>query len=181
MPKAKEYIPLRKKERDYICQLVHQLAKTARDEEHSMHLIARKQMADALWRWTADGINAETGVVKQDAFKYDTEYLPSSKEACLLREDGKKGLRHEHVVPRMVLVERIIERDLGALGIRRLLNKSCFAVVLTKEEDGSLWPPQKMPDDWKWGSDDVFARYPTGLGRQLRPQLAAFRRKRKHK
>jgi hypothetical protein len=119
--------------------------------------LAREQIAVTMWRWTADAVDTEKRVVKKDAYKYDFDIHAATKSAKATKT--KKGLRHEHAVPRMVLARLIIDLDLPVDGIFKLLDRLCVAVVVTRAEDLKLKPRNKMPDGWKWENGDPYERY----------------------
>lgn len=78
MPRIRSYRPLNDPERLYLCEFICAQLPTARNDEHPMRLFARKLIALAMWRWTADGFDEVSKAVKRDAFKYDVSYHPAS-------------------------------------------------------------------------------------------------------
>jgi hypothetical protein len=112
-----------------------------------------------MWRWTADGVDVESGRVVMDALKYDVTVHRSTREAREAARVGIRGLRHEHVVPRTLLARRIIEGDLDVTAIAALLTRCCRAVIVTREQDALIRPRDAMPDIWDWDSGDPYARY----------------------
>nr|CAA6830691.1 MAG: Unknown protein [uncultured Thiotrichaceae bacterium] len=77
------------------------------------------------------------------------------------QEPSVKGLVHEHLIPRKVLIHKLfneVERDQHK--IYEFLEKFCIGVVVTKAEDQALNDAglnSKMPDDWN--NQDPWARY----------------------
>jgi hypothetical protein len=122
-----------------------------------MRGLAQWLIAIAMWRWTADGVDKETGRVVRDALKYDVSVHGATKEA---REaTSVRGLRHEHIVPRALLARRIIDEDLNTTAIVVLLTRCCRAVIVTREQDKVLRPREAMPPAWDWEVGDPYARY----------------------
>ena len=75
---------------------------------------------------------------------------------------GYKGLRHDHAIPRNILVKMIVGKrtHLSANKMLKLLREFCVAVVITSKEDSQLSKAglrQKMPK--KWNLKDLYARY----------------------
>lgn len=74
--------------------------------------------------------------------------------------EGGHELRHEHVVPRRVLISLLLAMtDVDEVGVRSVL-QLCVGAVITKVEDSQLnvvGLRSRMPDDWD--GRDVFARY----------------------
>lgn len=70
-------------------------------------------------------------------------------------------LRHEHAVPRRVLIERLMGLRLPTGGeISSVLSELCVGVVVTRAEDARLTSVglrKRMPDDWD--GKDALARY----------------------
>lgn len=151
--------PLGARERQYICSYISSLLPVARrSANHPMRRIARSQISWAMWRWTADGVTTSNDEVQQDAYKYDVEVLPCTRGARLRALTTKKGLRHEHIVPRMVLADSIIERSLSTKEIHDFLSSFCEAIIVTKEEDSRL-QRSSMPDGWNFDTGCRYARY----------------------
>lgn len=101
---------------------------------------------DALWTWSEfDG--------KIDGCRWWSE------AACAIREN-RKQLIHEHLVPRKVLIERLLELEGPATdNVARVLQQ-CIGVVITKDEDRLLnmhGLRSKMPKDCS--EDDQLGRY----------------------
>jgi hypothetical protein len=70
-------------------------------------------------------------------------------------------LIHEHVVPRKIIREKLFAlRKPSVTSVKRVLEKYCIGVVVTKEEDDRLRDLRlhaSMPEDWD--KKDVWARY----------------------
>lgn len=70
-------------------------------------------------------------------------------------------LIHEHPVPRKEIRERLFKlQSPTASSVRKVLDRLCFGVVVTKMEDVALIRAglnAKMPEDWD--GKDVYARY----------------------
>ena len=87
--------------------------------------------------------------------------------------DAQLGLIHEHLVPRNVIEEQIMNLNLptaDAVGFLLALSTVC---VVTKEEDEALRKDglrNNMTAQWKPG-DDLFARY-KAVGIALEPRTA---------
>ncbi len=153
------YRPLNAIERRYLCSFIRALVPVARDSSHPMRELARKQIALTLWRWTADAVRTDTGIVKQDAHKYNTTVHAATRDAIADSASGGAGLRHEHVVPRIVLADQIITLDLQENDIFVLLTRFCVAAIVTVAEDRRLRPKNAMPSGWSWNGGDPYARY----------------------
>lgn len=73
---------------------------------------------------------------------------------------GQQELRHEHVVPRRVIISLLLDTvDVHEDRVRSAL-QLCVGAVVTKEEDrqlNSVGLRRRMPHDWD--GVDVFARY----------------------
>jgi hypothetical protein len=147
------------RERRYLCAFVRILVPVARDAEHPMSDLARREIALVMWRWTADAVDKSTGVVKQDAFKYNVRVHVATKNARTAAAVGSAVLRHEHVVPRGELARRIIDRDLDENAIYDFLDRLCIPAIVTVDEDRRLQPRNRMPVGWDWNSGDPYERY----------------------
>lgn len=125
-----------------------------------MRKIAERFISFVLWRWTADGVN-EDGVVTQDYWKYNVKNHASTRAAkeLIKRSNAHTGLRHEHVVPRKVLIKRILEQKLCGEDLFVFLCVFCKAAIITKEEDSMLRPKSGMPAGWCWDENDIYVRY----------------------
>lgn len=153
-----KYRPLGEKEQRHLARFIRFLVPVARDGNHPLSHMARRQIAVWLWRWTADAVDDE-GIVKQDTFKYNVDVHAATPAAREAQRAGSAGLRHEHAVPRMVLARRIIDENLEEDEILSFLRRYCVAVVVTKDEDSRLKPKNEMPRDWDWQTGHCYARY----------------------
>jgi hypothetical protein len=120
-----------------------------------MREVARWYVKEAMWRWTADGVEQQTGAVTINAVKYNMVHLPNS--AAAVARVGGTGLRHEHAVPRRVLAHRIIEENMGLQDIHNFLGRFCRAAIVTRDEDQLLVPRREMPPGWNW--EHPYQRY----------------------
>lgn len=152
------YRPLSTKEKLLLIHFLRSLVPVARDRTHPFRRLARAQISTSLWRWTADAYCVRSNAIKQDARKYDDKRLPVTPAARELRKTTVSGLRHEHVVPRIMIADRIIENDLRVSDIYRLLSRYCHAVIVTRAEDTML-SKRSMPAGWSWESGCPFGRY----------------------
>ncbi len=88
--------------------------------------------------------------------------LPCSEAAMKeFKQHGSKNLRHDHMVPRNLLVKMCLEmRNVTSSKILNLLKKFGGAAILTADEDkklNKLKLRQKMPKSWN--HRDPYARY----------------------
>jgi hypothetical protein len=116
-------------------------------------------LSEAMWVWT------------EFEGKYDgCEHR--SKAAWELR-DQQKMLVHEHVVPKSIVIQRLLQlSNPTADSVNQLLASYCKGAVLTREEDACLNRPglrSKMPIGWD--EKDVWARY-ASAGIVLRTDVA---------
>ena len=151
-------------ERKYLCSLIETYAGIARRADHPMREISKKLMSYVLWRWTADAVKCgATGitkdVVKQDKWKYNCEVHPFTEKAKLITKDKGKRLRHEHVVPRDLIIRHILEEELEKETLFNFLCIFCKCAIVTKEEDQQLRPRNTMPNGWAWDEACVYSRY----------------------
>lgn len=81
--------------------------------------------------------------------------------AALASRDDPSSLRHEHVVPRRVIIEHLLSLGTPTVGIiRQIMDTWCIAAVVTTEEDRQLRGAgltQRMPRGWD--GKDAWARY----------------------
>ncbi len=126
---------------------------------------------DALWKWS------------EFHGKYDGCFCWSA-EALKVAEQTKE-LRHEHLIPRGVLIAMLISNPpASAEALLSWLNSRCVGVVVTKAEDAKLNKAglrSKMPADWD--GKDIWARYraagirlAAGLGGEGRAESVALAR-----
>ena len=150
--------PLNVRERLHLCSFMRLLVPIARDHGHPMRKLARAQISILMWRWTADGTSLKTGAVCPDVLKYDVRQLPCTAAAGVIAATTIKDLRHEHIVPRILLTDHIIEQDMTQRSIFKFLTRFCKSVIVTKEEDVIL-SRSNMPTGWTWEEGCVYARY----------------------
>lgn len=83
-----------------------------------------------------------------------------SKNA-VLSGSARVGLIHEHVVPRKIIRQKLFDlKKPSATSVKRILNKFCVGVVITKQEDDRLRElklQKSMPDGWD--GNDIWVRY----------------------
>lgn len=78
------------------------------------------------------------------------------------RSKGIKDLRHDHAVPRNLIVKMLLNLK-GRITpgrVRKILKKYCGAVIITKKDDiklNKMGLRQKMPGDWN--GRELLARY----------------------
>ncbi|MCA8951154.1 MAG: hypothetical protein KDE27_16730 [Planctomycetes bacterium] len=109
----------------------------------------RKLLSSLLWQWTeADG-------------KWSRS-LPWSRSA--LETDNRRSLRHEHVVPRKLLIDALVAMgDPEPRAVRDILERMAVACIVTEEEH------RRLPDvPWADLSHDVWVRY-RRAGVEVRP------------
>ena len=119
------------------------------------------------WRWTADAVDSVTGIVIPDAIKHDVKYMLHSEDAALIsiqhpRELSKK-LTHEHIIPLGLLADYIFSlNEINNDIVQEIFDIYCKAAVITREEDQILNRAKLrsvMPLGWRFGQEDIFARY----------------------
>ncbi len=74
----------------------------------------------------------------------------------------KNGFTYEHPIPSNRISQEIIKERRDIRIVEKILKWSDHIVVLTKEEDDSIKKAglqSKMPDNWTFFEDDIFARY----------------------
>lgn len=102
---------------------------------------------NALWCWS--GIDG-----KYDGCKHWTK---AAWSICGQRRE----LRHEHVVPKKVMINHLLEgKTWNAAGIKNYFEAFCIGVVVTREEDlklNKMGLRSKMPSNWD--GQDPWARY----------------------
>lgn len=132
-----------------------------------MRRIARFLIDSLLWCWTADGIN-DAGEAGRDKLKYDCDHqLHTVNARAVWEANGRsgKGLRHEHAVPRRVLLKCLLEspEPMSDAEVFEFLNRLCFAVIITIEDDrlfaGELKANMPQPWDCSAQGEARFARY----------------------
>lgn len=167
--------PLTQEHRRELVDLAARAAAVA-ERTPSIKRVALRQIKDLAWRWTADAVDARTGIVVPDAVKYALTHLPHTTKAAAAAADarGRLGavLRHEHAVPRSVLAERVLEigsKDHSA--IFALCTTYCVAALLSLAEDhklNGLGLQRTMPAECSWGTSPT-ARYETAKIKLLQP------------
>ena len=111
-----------------------------------------------LWKWSArNGKHRGCRHWSVSARNWFRENLPNARA---------RNLRHEHVVPRVVVTELLLEaRRAGEVPPQEVFNiftKHCIGCVLTRDEDRMLAPLNRaMPEGWN--RDDPWARYRTAF------------------
>jgi hypothetical protein len=105
-------------------------------------------LAEAFWVWSEfDGKYSGCRFWSVNAWKQQHEL---------------RSLRHDHAIPKKVLVERLIQLrgDATETSVHKVLESWCFGVVITKAEDDRLTSfglRARMPSDWDLA--DPWARY----------------------
>jgi hypothetical protein len=165
--------PLGSDQKRYLCDEISRQISSARDPRRAAWAI--KLIHECFWFWTADGVD-DQGRVGRDKLKYSVDALWHSESVCgLSRTDCERGhpskvrhptsnLRHEHAVPRKLILERLLAgAPLAQEQLLGLLERLCLGVVLTKDEDAALNAhfQRAMPPAWDIGDPaaDPFARY----------------------
>jgi len=90
--------------------------------------------------WTATEDNNENEWVKYKGQPYWSEEAIKLYQKNNIRNKKKDftDLRHEHLMPRKVIKEKILTTDKSKEAILEILNLYSYAVVITKEEDKVL-------------------------------------------
>ena len=102
---------------------------------------------DATWVWT----------------EFEGKYVGCEywSEAAWEIRSQQKMLVHEHVIPRNIVIQRLLDLSIAtASSVNELLASLCRGAVITKHEDArldSLGLRSKMPAGWD--ETDVWARY----------------------
>jgi hypothetical protein len=109
-----------------------------------------------LWKWTA-GLKGETKY--KGCTYWSGNALNRWRQNCENDvNDEFKGLRHEHIVPRAYLTDKLLALpQLRNSYMRAMLDDLCHGCVLTKEEDKFL-KKNTMPHDWQ-PAMGIWARY----------------------
>lgn len=162
-----KYRPLSSAHKEFIAAEICRLVRIARDEAHSSRRTAKFLIDTLLWCWTADGID-DAGDAGRDKLKYSFEYQRHARAAkALWISNGRRptGLRHEHAVPRKELLRCLLESPQPRSEAETLefLDRLCFAVIVTKDEDDKLKGALRdtMPAPWSCSvsGEQRFARY----------------------
>jgi len=102
---------------------------------------------DACWKWSEFS----------GKFKGCTYWSKAASEYI----GATSGLRHEHLVPKKVVIAHLLALDPATTdNVHAILDRYCIGVVVTKDEDARLTGlglRSKMPDGWDAG--DPWARY----------------------
>jgi hypothetical protein len=173
----KNYRKLNDCEKRCICTQIAYFRALALDSTNPLRDVARKLISLMLWRWTADAVKitedrTNTGIIRQDAWKYNTDEIPATKEAKKIRANGYKGLIHEHVVPQRLIINKILSQEMNESTLFDFLTKFCKAAIISKDEDRILEKKLRntMPENWDWNETTIYARYTaTGLQLELPP------------
>lgn len=160
--------PLSGPHKEFISAEIAQLIRVARDPQHHMQRVARALIDTLLWCWTADGVDPRTGQAGRDKMKYsfDHQYFTADAHDRWMKQGRHaSGLRHEHAVPRCVLIDCMTSRPEApnSQDVLSFLEANCLAVIVTAEENIALnrWFKDSMPDTWACQNlnPNAFARY----------------------
>jgi hypothetical protein len=156
--------PLHDVHREYIAQEISRLVLVAADERNAMRDVAYDLIDRLIWRWTADGYDREANVVRYDARKLDFDSYPHTHAARTRAASGDKGVRHEHVVPKRVLIGRLLRGCLNADATKAFLDRFCIVALVLKDEEEAHIPQalrKAMPTTFSFADPraDVWARY----------------------
>jgi len=173
--------PLGDRHRAFLAEEIARLVPRARDTDEPMARVAKFLIDSMLWCWTADGVD-HSGNVVRDGIKYDLQHQRHTERARTSWEEAGRrwvrGMRHEHVVPRCVLLKHILTMEApSTVAIGQALRRFCFSVILLKEEDDLLRDKRlvsRMPDGWTFadGDCDALARYAAcGLAATIRTPI----------
>jgi hypothetical protein len=177
--------PLGSDQKRYLCDEIARQVSCARDPRQAAWAI--KLIHECFWFWTADGVD-DHGRVGRDKLKYSVDYLWHSESVCGLSREAcasdhaptvrhqMSNLRHEHAVPRKLILERLmVSEPLAQAELLALLEHFCLGVVLTREDAALNSRFQRsMPPSWDITDQaaDAFARYrhpSVGLFPRLHP------------
>ncbi len=156
--------PLQKTHRTFIATEIARLLPVAGDESNPMRKVARDLVDRLIWRWTADGYDPKTNAVLYDARKYDCDAYAHTPAARKRARAGKRGIRHEHVIPKRALIERLLRERPDAQATRRFLDRFCIVAIVLKEDEERYIPKalrKSMPTTFSFDdpSADLWARY----------------------
>lgn len=156
---------------EFVGEMLMAIVTRAR-ENPSLRSAARLMVHSLLWHWTADGVPKDSNDLEwrgRDKLKYSFQDLPHTRKAHeKFAETRTKGLVHEHVVPRNLIVSRLLDRSpSSASAVVEFLRTYCRGVIVTREEDRTLnrdtMPRDKDIPHEAWDFDgphnDPFARY----------------------
>ena len=108
-----------------------------------------------------------------DAAKYSEKHHKYTNKSLRTILDSKtshrysiKGLRHEHVVPRSIILDIMLEDSWCQKGnvhaVQKILSKYLKVAIVTREEDLMLSKNGLMYGMPKgWNKEDIYARYET--------------------
>ena len=123
-----------------------------------------KRMLDAFTRDLHDTRSIEVATYSEFHHKHTAAALRVISEASTKHRYAIRGLRHEHAVPRGMILDMMLNdpdcRCGSAGAVSRILSKYLHVIVVTKREDRKLSSKglmSKMPDGWD--GEDLFARY----------------------
>jgi len=166
--------------RAFLAKEIDRLLPIARDPRNPMARIARFLIDSLLWCWTADGVDSDGNAVR-DGLKYDLRHQRHTTQALELWEaNGRRGsgLRHEHAVPKTVLLKHLLTlEDATPSLVGKTLERFCFAIIVSRSEDDLLNERgyrETMPPDWSFAAADCdpLARYVAcDLGTSVRDPL----------
>ena len=104
-------------------------------------------LADVVWAWSE--------------FHGKIDGCPYWSEAAWLAKSKPRGLMHEHVVPKKVVIDKLLSLEAPSTEeVRDVLDRFCIGVVVTREEDARmtrLGLRSEMPENWD--GVDPWARY----------------------
>ena len=165
--KGRRCAPLGQPHREFLVAEISRLVPIAQDERNAMARVGRFLIDSLLWCWTADGIDAAGNAVR-DGLKYDLRHqrhTAAAHEIWVANGFRGAGLRHEHAVPRRVLLEHLLTLEAPLPGtVAAVLEPFCFAVIVSKAEDAELRRrrlSESMPEGWTFaaGAGTSMARY----------------------
>ena len=164
-------IPTCPEHRQFVAEVILDIA-TRAQANPSLRSAARLLLHSLLWHWTADGVPTDTLELEwrgRDRLKYSFQHLSHSREAHeSFITAGKKGLIHEHVVPRHLLVTHLLDQPPSdAALVIEFLQRYCRGAIVTSDQDRDLdrdsMPLDKKAPHTAWSFDgpycDPYARY----------------------
>ncbi|MDF1878427.1 hypothetical protein JHD46_02100 [Sulfurimonas sp. SAG-AH-194-C20] len=113
--------------------------------------------------WTATVVNNDNDVVKYKGQPYWSKKAIIHYQSINIKNKQKdfSGLRHEHIMPRKLIKEKILASNKSKEVILEILNKYSHAVIITKEEDQILKDMgfnQSMPESFNQ-TEEILDRY----------------------
>ncbi len=134
---------IRFRPKDVICRDVSHVLRSA-----ELHLGTKLAVIDQIfWVWS----------------EFDGKHAGCNYWSKAAIESGlkNKGLVHEHLIPRKVVREMLLNlKDPSPEAVNDILERLCIGVVVTKEEDtrlNDLGLNSQMPPDWD--QQNLWARY----------------------